>query len=349
MDSPEEVQQAIDKHIELFASQEFNSYFKYCSDSPEVLESIFKSQKMRFTQPRALNDPLEFAPTMRFRNDQAKYQSYEINGVSFPSTELFFRVQLIESQINKYGILSLTKIPDSFDMWSQYANGHRGFLIEFNHDFPLISCMRSNDSREYPVRRVQYVNDYAINIEDVVNSDNEIPLEALHNELFYKKTSRWKHEDEYRMVRPLTDCPDYQPPRTRYAYTDVGVYLFPFTWDCVASVVLGANMSPENKSFIAQFCEDHNIPLHQAHVVRDHNDRFGKLGAVILLRIDDSESKGMILKAHRQLFCTDTLRISHRNHVVKISSLSQLPYYAGYEEVVREFLKNTNGEGGITI
>ena len=107
--STHDINQEIDRQIELYAGGKFDSYFKYCSNKSEVLNCIFKNQKVRFTQPRALNDPLEFNPTMRFHDSEGKYQRYDLNGISFPSIELFFRIQAIESQINAYGILSLKK------------------------------------------------------------------------------------------------------------------------------------------------------------------------------------------------------------------------------------------------
>ncbi len=247
MENTEDIRQYIAREQERFASREFDSYFKYFSDHDKVREGIFKYQSIRFTQPRAFNDPLEFSPTLRFHDNKSNYQFYDLDGIIFPSVEFFHRVQIIESQINAYGILSLTKIPDSFDMWSQYANGHRGFVIEFKDDFYRHPLMKSKAGAEYPVRKVEYVEDYAIYLEDLVDANKEIPIEVLHNELFFKKTSRWEHEDEYRMVRPLADSPDYQPQKTGYVYTDVNVYLFPFDWDCVSSIILGADMSIKNK------------------------------------------------------------------------------------------------------
>jgi hypothetical protein len=82
------------------------------SDAIEVTNAIFKRGKIRFTQPRTLNDPLEFYPTMLLKDLPANYQNYELDGLTFPSNELFYRVHLIESQINNYGLLSPTKIPD---------------------------------------------------------------------------------------------------------------------------------------------------------------------------------------------------------------------------------------------
>ncbi len=335
----EEIKRDIARQTNLYAKGKFGSYFKYCSDDPKVINGIFKNQKIRFTQPRVLNDPLEFNPTMRFKDCQSRYQSYDFNGLYFPSVEFFFRVQVIESQINAYGILSLTKIPNSFDMWSQYANGHRGFGIELKDEFWHHTCMKSKTGDEYPVRKVDYVDDYSVNIEDLVNTNKEIPREILHKELFFKKTSRWAYEYEYRMVRPLSDCPDYKPPKDNYPYTDVSIYLFSFDWECVSSVILGANMSTENKKLIAQCCKEHNTPLLQAHIIRDIPDLFGKPSTVYILSLDQYESKDSILRAKPQLFCTDTVRLGNQS-TVKISKIADLPYYKGYEEVVDQLYNN---------
>lgn len=343
MKNTEDIRQEIARQQELIASREFDSYFKYFSDHKKVMQGILEHQKIRFTQPRAFNDPLEFSPTMRFHDNQSNYQTYDLDGTIFPSVELFFRVQIIESQINSYGILSLTKIPDSFDMWSQYANGHRGFVIEFKDDFCHHPLMKSKTGDEYPVRKVEYVEDYAIYLEDLVNTNKEIPIEVIHNELFFKKTSRWEHEHEYRMVRPLADSPDYQPPETSYPYTDVTPYLFPFHWDCVSSIILGANMSTENKKQVVKCCEEHNIPLSQAHIIRDHKDRFGKPSTIITLPINEN-NKSILLKSKPQLFCTDTFRLNYQYEVAKIAKITDLPYYKGHEVIVEQLCRNLKSD-----
>lgn len=321
-------------------SKIFDSYFKYCSDDKQVINSIFKDQKIRFSQPRVLNDPLEFNPTMRFKNIPARYQQYDLKGIRLPSVEFFFRVQLIESQINKYGILSLTKIPDSFDMWSRYSNGHRGFVIEFKEDFGRNPCMKSKSDAEYSVRKVEYVEDYTINVEEIVDQNNQIPIQVLLDELFFKKTSRWSYENEYRMVRPLSDSSIYNPPKSKYSYLDLTIYLFSFDWQCVSSIILGANMSKENKNEICQCCREHNIHLSQAHIVRDIPDRSGTPSMVYINSSNEDSFFDAVLKSTPpQIFCTDTIRLSS-DRVVKINDITELPYYAGYEEAVDELYHN---------
>jgi hypothetical protein len=335
MSNCEEFEKEIALQAKLYAEGRFDSYFKYCNDDSKVIENIFGNQVIRFTQPRSLNDPLEFSPIMRFNDPQSRYKSYELNGISLPSVELFFRVQIIESQVNAYGILSLSKIPNSFDMWSHYANGHRGFILEFKDKFWQHSCMKSKSGDEYPVQAVEYVLDYAINLDRLVNEKKEIPQSTLHKELFFKKTSRWAYEYEHRMVRPLADCPTYKPPEDNYPYTDKNIYLFPFNWDCIASVILGANMSPENKILIAQYCESHNTPLHQAYIIRDIKDWFGKPSTVYIISVDNNENKEIVLRAKHQAFCMDTVSLGNKS-TVKISNLTDLPYYKEHRETVEQ-------------
>jgi len=340
----EDIRRHMAEQRDRYAGGEFTSCFKYCSDG-EVLKSVFVDQRLRFTQPRVLNDPLEFNPTMRFNQPDISYQRYDLDGLLFPSIEFFFRVQIIESQVNAYGILSLTKIPNSFDMWSQYANGHRGFVLEFKDGFWHHPCMKSRTGEEYTLGQVQYVEHYAINLDDLVDSRNEIPVDILHKELFFKKTSRWSHEREYRLVRPLADSPDYRPPETRYVYTGRNLYLFHLAWECISSVVLGAAMTTENKKLIMECCEKHNIPVLQANIVRDERDWFGRPAAIYILSLDKYEEMSRVLRIRPQLFCTDTVRLGTQK-TVRIAKVTDLPYYRDHEEIVDELYRNLIADKG---
>ncbi len=343
MFNAEEIRKEMAEQKDRYAGGKFDSYFKYCSDG-EALKSIFVDRKIRFTQPRVLNDPLEFNPTMRFNQPDTSYQYYDLNGLLFPSIEFFFRVQIIESQINAYGILPLTKIPNSFDMWSHYANGHKGFVLEFKEDFWHFPCMKSEKRDERSFGEVEYVEDYAINLDDLVDSKNEIPVDVLHRELFFKKTSRWSHEREYRLVRPLTDSTDYKPPESRYVYTDINVYLFPFEWECISSVILGAAMTTANKKVIVECCEKHNIPIFQACIIRDQKDWFEKPASIYLLSLDQYESKSHASNIKPQVLCTDTIKLGSEK-IVKIAKITDLPYYRDYEEIVEELHRNLKKGG----
>jgi hypothetical protein len=100
---------------------------KYFSDDENGIRGIFLDERIRFTQPAALNDPLEFNPVIRFRNRTGRYASYVFEGIQFPSYHQWIHHHhLILVQVDNFGILSLTEDPDNFDVWSRYANGHQG-------------------------------------------------------------------------------------------------------------------------------------------------------------------------------------------------------------------------------
>ncbi len=313
---------------------EYKNYFKYFSDSKNVIDGLFKYKRIRFTQPWALNDPLEFNPCIKFNIPGSQYQSYTMYGVPLPSLEQFYRINLIESQFNEYGILSLTKVPDCFDMWSRYANGHRGFLVAFKSDFNLQTCMKSKGNEEYPINEVTYVDDFDINVDELINEEGKILKEDVRKELFFKKTSRWDYEEEYRIVRPLKDCDYYEPPIKKTSYRDSSVYLFDFSLDCIESIVYGAHMSNENKKLIDLCCKKYKIDFSQALVVKDEKDRFGKIGKVIFHPLGDSPIGGKINDLSPAGFSVD--RLEEMRTFKNIEELNELPYYKNNEQYCKD-------------
>ena len=313
---------------------DLKTFLKYCSN--EIIEGLFKNHKIRFTQPWALNDPLEFNPILRFKNNGQNYVRYLFDGIMFPSEEQRLRLRLIEPQINKFGILSLTKVPDSFDMWGQYANGHKGFLIEFKSDFNKHLCMLSREGKEYPIKKVTYVDKYAVDIDLLTDTRSNISLEQFNEELFYKKVSRWQDEVEYRLVRSLIDYPGYHPLKDT-PHRDEKTYLFDFSLDCIESITFGVCMSVEDKKSIMSLCEGSEIRFLQAIMSREEKDTAGFSGKVYIFPEDDWP--GSLLDMLPFSFVFQKSDIDHRKEIVKINRLSDLPYYEGLEEWVKELYR----------
>ena len=61
--------------------KQLRTLFKYSTDSPKILEDLFRKNKIRFTQPAALNDPLEFNPYIRFDSDGDQYRPFQYHGI----------------------------------------------------------------------------------------------------------------------------------------------------------------------------------------------------------------------------------------------------------------------------
>ena len=244
-------------------------YYKYYNNDKQIIESLFKKRKIRFSQPYVFNDPLEFNPSFKFKLSlRNTYLPYCFDNSRFLSTEQYYQTHIIEPIINKYGILSLTDRPDYFNMWNFYANGHKGFVIEFKSDFNRHDNMLpiKDKTRPYPIKRVNYTEDYSIIIDNYFNDDGSIKKEQLLEYLFYTKTSRWAKENEYRMVRPLVDSVDYTDyyPTKEQSFRDIKVYLFNFSLSNISAIYFGACMSPENKILFADYCKSTNIVFYQS-------------------------------------------------------------------------------------
>lgn len=322
-------------------------HFKYFSDDPRIIKGVFRDNKIRFTQPWGMNDPLEFNPTLQFFNNEIAQQGYDLNGTFLPSIELFYRIQVIESQINAYGILSLTTQHRSFDMWSRYANGHKGFVLGFKQGFDLHQCMKSKDGEQNIFRGVNYVDQYILNIEELANEFDSIPWAVLQNELFFKKTSRWKDEQEYRLIRSLTDCPEYKS-KADHSHRDNSIYLFDFSLECINDVIFGASMSIQNKKDIVDYCRlrKQNVNFWQAVIIKDEVDIIGKPSKIKVFPIVDYlGSLEEIYTIQPQQFCIDSMQELNNLKTVKIKRLSDLPYYEDYKELVDRLFEETNKRG----
>lgn len=314
---------------------ELRSYYKYCSGQDEILKGIFEDHKIRFTQPAALNDPLEFNPIIKFNNDVENYRRFKCKGEFFPSEEERLRSRIVESQVNAFGILSLTKVPDCFDMWSRYADGHKGFLMQFKPDFNKHPCMISKKGECYPVHEVTYVDEYTVNIDDLVNDQGWASYTTINEKMFFTKTSRWRFEEEYRMVRSLADHKNWHWLDNR-RHRDLNIYLFNFSLDCIESVTFGACMPVENKKKIMAACEGTGIKFLQECLIRDQKDRFGHLGRVMRIQADLFPD---FLEMSE--FTMEEKYIEEREKPpIVLSSFEDIPYYASDREWVDQYYTN---------
>ncbi len=314
---------------------ELQTYAKYCSAQEKVMNGIFEQHKIRFTQPAALNDPLEFTPIIRFNDDGDNYRRFTCEGELFPSEEERLRSRIVESQINAFGILSLTKVPDCFDMWSRYADGHKGFLLELKSDFNRHPCMLSKKGECYPIGQVIYVDEYSVNIDDLVNDQDWVPYKSINEKMFFTKTSRWRFEEEYRMVRSLADHSDWHWLNNR-RHRDLNIYLFEFSLDCIESVTFGACMPVENKKKIMAACEGTGIKFLQGCVIRDQKDRFDHPGRVLLIPTDGFPD----FLEMSEFITEEKYTEKWKRPPIALSLREDLPYYASDREWVEQYYQN---------
>lgn len=115
-----------------------------------------------------LNDPLE--------------GRYEISSQELSQAVGETVARRVEKAKNNYRIASLSADPTSFLMWSHYANGHKGAVIEV--DIP---------AEEPDLFRVVYTA-----FKSVFSEDIQTEQDIRH--IFSGKTEEWKYEQEYRLI-----------------------------------------------------------------------------------------------------------------------------------------------------
>ncbi|MCX6906783.1 MAG: DUF2971 domain-containing protein [Verrucomicrobia bacterium] len=133
----------------------------------------------------------------------------------------------LQSESSKhFGILCLSAVNNQELMWGLYANGHRGFVIEFD-------CNQSAFRQLGKPWKVEYSEKPPI-----------YDLEKPSDEFWRVKHTRWQHEAEYRIIRPLPACkPETQEDRQVVYFCDL-----PRT--CVKAVYFGHRIAPEIRNRI---------------------------------------------------------------------------------------------------
>ena len=130
-----------------------------------------------------LNDPLEGRYTVFLQDENFKPM---INITGHP---------LVDQYKDTTRIASLSADGKDFLMWSHYASGHRGIVIEI--DIP--------DDEKY-LHEVNYSP-----FDAVIN--NEIESKGDYKNVLLSKTESWSYEEEYRILYNSNYYPLYHPPR----------------------------------------------------------------------------------------------------------------------------------------
>ena len=124
----------------------------------------------------------------------------------------------IYSGINSlFGVLCLTTNPNHRLMWGHYADGDRGFVMEFDTNKPRFALSDG-------LHQIIYSN----------KPPTDDP--AVASQGWWKvKSKEWDYEDEYRIVSKLSEC-------ERKTIKDKTIYLRHLPRDCVKAVFMGLKM-----------------------------------------------------------------------------------------------------------
>jgi hypothetical protein len=220
--------------------------FKYVQ--PERID-ILENQQIRFTPPEEFNDVLDTRPrvipmtSLAVLKRKAKMEEAEVlkhlplSFQKLPRKERrrigreLFKGSIkdiqklaepmakklqddIYSGINKlFGILCLTANPDHKAMWQNFADGHKGFVIEFD------------------TKKPRFASEHLHQV--IYSSEPPTYDPAIGSQGWWKvKSIDLEHEQEYRIVSLLSECEQ----KTVNGKT---IYLLPLPRNCVKAVLWG--------------------------------------------------------------------------------------------------------------
>jgi hypothetical protein len=233
-----------------------SSLYKYLA--PKRALSVLEGLMIRFSQVSVLNDASEFSPPMLGIGDRSsivdalrerfekKYPgrlaSYR-NLLPEPEVERIVRESMVDSASKveagfestrekiyqrldeNFGILSLSESPVQKLLWGHYADGDRGYLLEFNAAHPWFWQKREEKDGFRHLRPVKYVE----------SREPKNLFDLTDDDVLYTKYRDWEYEKEWRIIQ------NFNAASVKMGPDDYGkdVLLFAIPPDCITGVVSG--------------------------------------------------------------------------------------------------------------
>lgn len=227
------------------------SLYKYLGTSDFAFR-VLEELHIRFSQPSVVNDPFDCRPQVVAPADLDRVVADQIDRATklhpnrwSPAQVAIARVKLLDSynanlrfriresqellnqSLEAIGLLCLTETNDNLLMWAHYADSHKGFVLEFDTSrAPLIQRPGENEWQGLPV---------AVSYQDgpITTPCDSLELE-LPDELVLRKSTAWKYEREWRVVRDRSAA-DREPAP--------GISQFKIDPKAIVAVYVGASAS----------------------------------------------------------------------------------------------------------
>jgi len=144
-------------------------------------------------------------------------------------------------QLEQRGVACFSAKPLDITMWSHYADGHRGFCLEFDTSVkPFTDSYHVRYAEAFP-----YVNPVDI----IIEPTNDDPENELLVASVLTKASCWQYEEEWRIMH-------MEPNK-----------LFGYDWRALTGIYFGAAMAPAHKEILCLLL--HGSPTQLYNIERD--------------------------------------------------------------------------------
>ena len=222
------------------------SAFKYRCDFYRDLLTL-KNNQIYIPNPKLLNDPNEgYLDFSEFYKELAELEK------DYPDSERIKNIKrLLKEESENVGIFSLSKYCTIECLWSYYANGHKGFCIEYD----LTKLQKSFKTDLEYLLEVTYKSD-----RESINIDETEKLLKYNKKAFvryfhFTKSKEWEQEQEIRIVT------------YNRGYCDI-------TKDCIKAIYFGKRCSDENINLTMNTLKEFNI---QYYKMDFKTDNFGMI------------------------------------------------------------------------
>jgi hypothetical protein len=163
-------------------------------------------------------------------------------------------VKQMHTQIGKIiGITCFSETPNDMLMWSHYANKHTGICVEYDFAKPFLSA---KDTLLFPVtyskiRPLFPVDKTMLTKNGTVIQKQAMPAEALPEiiKAWTIKSPIWSYEREWRHIIFTNNTPDRK-----------------VKLPIISKIILGVNISPENKQKVIEIAKKRQIPVYSTHM-----------------------------------------------------------------------------------
>ncbi len=225
---------------------------------------ILTTSTVRFSSPNCFNDPYDSRPPIYLKcdNKNTKQKLYNA-GINIKEDSMVLNKKttsisnFFTKQHKYYRIFCLSKTNKSILMWSHYANCHRGVVIEFNSNTPIIK-------EAEPIKYQKSMTiDFDI-LKDFPKLQNK-KAQKTQEKLYLIKFTDWQYEQEYRCSFITEDSENF---KKKFHSKDVNNKTWencskefekmkehihiPIPVNAIKAVYLGCNINPIDKTAIIE-------------------------------------------------------------------------------------------------
>ncbi len=181
-----EIDSVILKLVSEYLIDQTNDYDVINSFSYDSLMEYFSTSKNEIAPPFTESINFILLSNNEKLNELSNlYKFFETKGIDDLFINDFFSIYL------NMGILCLSKSFYSPQMWSYYADDHKGMCIEYD--------INEDNLNEYYLKNVVYSNNNIDTINISAHYDKEIFIDQIIDQICHKSTD-WCHEKEVRLV-----------------------------------------------------------------------------------------------------------------------------------------------------